>query len=48
MSGEYVSSEVVNWLDNKKGQQAFLPLCCFTEVHSPGFAQNTSTCTHNI
>ncbi len=39
MSGEYVSSEVVNWLDNKKDSKPFFLYVAFTEVHSPGFAQ---------
>ncbi|MCV5289432.1 sulfatase-like hydrolase/transferase, partial [Escherichia coli] len=35
MSGEYVSSEVVNWLDNKKDSKPFFLYVAFTEVHSP-------------
>lgn len=35
MSGEFVSSEVVNWLDNKKDDKPFFLYVAFTEVHSP-------------
>ncbi|AXD08354.1 sulfatase-like hydrolase/transferase [Salmonella enterica] len=35
MSGEFVSSEVVNWLDNKKDDNPFFLYVAFTEVHSP-------------
>ncbi|MBJ4549867.1 sulfatase-like hydrolase/transferase, partial [Salmonella enterica subsp. enterica serovar Derby] len=34
MSGEFVSSEVVNWLDNKKDDNPFFLYVAFTEVHS--------------
>lgn len=34
-SGELVSSEVVNWLDNKKDDKPFFLYVAFTEVHSP-------------
>lgn len=34
-SGELVSSEVVNWLDNKKDDKPFFLYVTFTEVHSP-------------
>lgn len=39
MSGEYVSSEVVNWLDNKKDSKPFFLYVAFTEVHSPWLRQ---------
>lgn len=35
ISGEFVSSEVVNWLDNKKDDKPFFLYVAFTEVHSP-------------
>lgn len=34
-SGELVSSEVLNWLDNKKDEKPFFLYVAFTEVHSP-------------
>lgn len=35
MSGEFVSSEAVNWLSNKKDDKPFFLYVAFTEVHSP-------------
>ncbi len=45
MSGEFVSSEVVNWLDNKKDDNPFFLYVAFTEVHSPlASPKNTLIC----
>ena len=35
MSGEFVSSEAVTWLDNKKDDKPFFLYVAFTEVHTP-------------
>ncbi|WP_313021514.1 sulfatase family protein [Atlantibacter hermannii] len=35
ISGEFVSEEAINWLDNKKDNNPFFMYVAFTEVHSP-------------
>ncbi len=49
MSGEYVGSEVVNWLDNKKDSKPFFLYVALPKCTVPWLRpKNTSTCTHNI
>lgn len=48
MSGEFVSSEAVTWLDNKKDDKPFFLYVAFTEVHTPlASPKNTLICTRS-